>query len=112
MIVLQKNKNIHWLGEVSDIKKLWEDTNIAILPSRREGLPKSLLEAASVGRAIIATDVPGCREIAIDKVNAITVPLDNVAELTNAIIYLASNDKIRKNRDWENMSGRAISYEE
>tara|TARA_B100001059_G_C17814757_1_gene574454 strand:- start:1053 stop:2189 length:1137 start_codon:yes stop_codon:yes gene_type:complete len=93
---LEKNKNIHWLGEVSDIKKLWEDTNIAILPSRREGLPKSLLEAASVGRAIIATDVPGCREIAIDKVNAITVPLDNVAELTNAIIYLASNDKIRK----------------
>ena len=59
-------------------------------------MPKSLLEAASVGRAIIATDVPGCREMAIDKVNAITVPLDNVAELTNAIIYLASNDKIRK----------------
>jgi len=93
---LEKNKNISWLGEVTDIKKLWENTNIAILPSRREGLPKSLLEAAAIGRSIIATDVPGCREIAINKVNAITVPLDNSDKLAKAIIYLAKNDKVRK----------------
>ena len=93
---LSKNKNISWLGEVSDIKKLWKKSHIAILPSRREGLPKSLLEAAASGKAIIATDVPGCREIAINNVNAITVPLDNVVKLAEAIEYLAKNHKIRK----------------
>ena len=93
---LSKNKNISWLGEVSDIKKLWKKSHIAILPSRREGLPKSLLEAAASGKAIIATDVPGCREIAINNVNAITVPLDNAVELAKAIEYLSKNHKIRK----------------
>ena len=93
---LSKNKNITWLGEVSDIKKLWKRSHIAILPSRREGLPKSLLEAAASGKAIIATDVPGCREIAINNVNAITVPLDNVVKLAKAIEYLSKNHKVRK----------------
>ena len=93
---LSKNNNISWLGEVSNIKELWKNSHIAILPSRREGLPKSLLEAAASGRAIIATDVPGCREIAINNFNAKTVPMDNEIELTNAIIYLAKNHKTRK----------------
>ena len=93
---LKKNNNISWLGEVNNIKKLWEKSHIAILPSRREGLPKSLLEAAASGRAIIATDVAGCREIAINNYNAITVKLDNVDELAAAIKYLATNHEIRK----------------
>jgi glycosyltransferase involved in cell wall biosynthesis len=93
---LSKNKNITWLGEVSDIKQLWKKSHIAILPSRREGLPKSLLEAAASGKAIIATDVPGCREIAINNFNAITVPPDNVIKLAKAIEHLSKNHKIRK----------------
>ena len=93
---LKKNKNISWLGEVKNIKKLWEKSHIAILLSKREGLPKSLLEAAASGRAIIATDVAGCREIAINNYNAITVKLDNVDELAAAIRYLATNHGIRK----------------
>ena len=56
----------------------------------------SLLEAAASGKAIIATDVPGCREIAINNINAITVPLDNTIKLTEAIIYLSKNNEIRK----------------
>ena len=56
----------------------------------------SLMEAAASGRAIISTDVPGCREIAINKVNAILVPTDNVIELSRAIIYLSLNHEIRK----------------
>ena len=46
--------------------------HFAVLASRREGLPKSLLEAAACGRAMVATDAPGCREIAIDGVTALT----------------------------------------
>jgi len=93
---LIQNKNIIWLGEVKDIKSLWKKSHIAVLPSRREGLPMSLLEAAASGKAIIATDVPGCREIAINNINAITVPLDNTIKLTEAIIYLSKNNEIRK----------------
>ena len=94
--VLKDNKQIIWLGNVKNIKKLWKKSHIAILPSRREGLPKSLLEAAASGKPIIATDVPGCREIAINNFNAITVPLDDANELAEAIIYLAKNHKVRK----------------
>ena len=54
---------ITWLGHVDDISALWARAHIAVLPSRREGLPKSLLEAAACGRPMIATDVPGCREV-------------------------------------------------
>jgi glycosyltransferase involved in cell wall biosynthesis len=93
---LKKNKNVSWLGNINNIKELWNKSHIAILPSRREGLPKSLLEAAASGKPIIATDVPGCREIAINNFNALTVPLDNADELAEAIKYLASNHMVRK----------------
>ena len=84
------------LGEISDVREIWKQSHIAILPSKREGLPKSLLEAASAGRPIIATDVPGCREIAKNGENAVTVKVNNVEELYNAIIYLSENHKMRK----------------
>ena len=93
---VKENKNISWLGNIKNIKKLWNKSHIAILPSRREGLPKSLLEAAACGKPIIATDVPGCREIAINNFNAITVELDNADDLAEAIKYLASNHMVRR----------------
>ena len=73
------------LGHVADIREVWAAAHIAVLPSRREGLPKSLLEAAACGRAIVATDVPGCRVIARDGVNALLVPPDDPAALADAI---------------------------
>ena len=69
--------NLQLLGHVDDIRNVWTQAHVAVLPSRREGLPKSLLEAAACGRPLIATDVPGCREIARDGVNALLVPWDN-----------------------------------
>ena len=65
--------------------------NFAVLASRREGLPKSLLEAAACGRAMVATDAPGCREIAIDGVTALTVPVDDAAALADAMEKLAGD---------------------
>jgi glycosyltransferase involved in cell wall biosynthesis len=66
------------------------------LPSRREGLPKSLLEAAAFGRPIVATDVPGCREIARPGVNAILVPPDDAEALAKAVGSLASDKDLRR----------------
>ena len=69
-----REPGITWLGHVEDISALWARAQIAVLPSRREGLPKSLLEAAACGRPMIATDVPGCREIVIPAKPACSSP--------------------------------------
>lgn len=82
-------------GHVDDIRGIWAESHIAVLPSRREGLPKSLLEAAACGRPIVATDVPGCREIARSNVNALLVPADDAAALAEAIDRLAGDANMR-----------------
>jgi len=87
---------ITWLGEVDDIRTLWSAAHIAVLPSRREGLPMSLLEAAAMGRPLIATDVPGCREIARDGVNALLVPPDDSSALAAALERLADDAELRR----------------
>lgn len=87
---------IEWLGHVPDIRTVWARANFAVLASRREGLPKSLLEAAACGRAMVATDAPGCREIAIEGVTALTVPVDNADALAKAMERLASDADLRK----------------
>jgi glycosyltransferase involved in cell wall biosynthesis len=84
------------LGFVDDISTVWARAHIAVLPSRREGLPKSLLEAAACGRAIVATDVPGCREIARPGVNALLVPADDAAALADAVTTLARDPQLRQ----------------
>jgi glycosyltransferase involved in cell wall biosynthesis len=87
---------IEVLGQVADIRAVWSAAHIAVLPSRREGLPKCLLEAAACGRAIVATDVPGCREIAHAGHNALLVPPDDPIALADAIEQLASDSDMRR----------------
>jgi glycosyltransferase involved in cell wall biosynthesis len=84
------------LGHVTDIGEVWKAAHIAVLPSRREGLPKSLLEAAACGRPIVATDVPGCREIARQDRNALLVPPDDAEALADAIGRLAGDASLRR----------------
>jgi glycosyltransferase involved in cell wall biosynthesis len=87
--------NLQLLGQVEDIRTVWARAHVAILPSRREGLPKSLLEAAACGRPLIATDVPGCREIARDGVNALLIPTDDAGALAQAIETLLKDQSLR-----------------
>jgi glycosyltransferase involved in cell wall biosynthesis len=87
--------NLRLLGHVEDIRSIWAQAHVAALPSRREGLPKSLLEAAACGRPLIATDVPGCREVARNGVNAILVPMDDADALANAIEILRKDPALR-----------------
>jgi glycosyltransferase involved in cell wall biosynthesis len=88
--------NVHWLGYVEDIRSLWGCAHIAVLPSHREGLPLSLLEAAACGRPLVATDVPGCRAIARAESNAILVPVGSVEALAQAIERLALDPELRR----------------
>jgi glycosyltransferase involved in cell wall biosynthesis len=87
---------IHWLGHVADIREVWKRAHFAVLASRREGLPKSLLEAAACGRPMVATDAPGCREIAIEGETALTVPVNDAAALADAMAKLAADADLRR----------------
>jgi glycosyltransferase involved in cell wall biosynthesis len=92
---LNREPGIKWLGQVSDIGALWARAHIAVLPSRREGLPKSLLEAAACGRPMVATDVPGCREIVLHGETGLLVPHDDAEALAAAIEKLAASAELR-----------------
>jgi glycosyltransferase involved in cell wall biosynthesis len=92
----RKIPNIQLLGHVEDIRSVWAAAHIAVLPSRREGLPKSLLEAAACGRPIVASDVPGCRVIARAGINALLAPPDDAAALAAAIDQLARDPAMRR----------------
>jgi glycosyltransferase involved in cell wall biosynthesis len=87
---------IEILGHVEGIQRVWERAHLAVLPSRREGLPVGLLEAAAFGRPIVATDVPGCREIARHGANAFLVPPDDPSALAGALAVLARDPELRR----------------
>jgi glycosyltransferase involved in cell wall biosynthesis len=78
----------NWLGHVDDMPGLLAGADIVALPSYREGLPKSLIEAAACGRPLVATDVPGCREVVTDGVDGLVVPARDAAALARAIARL------------------------
>jgi len=86
---------VEWQGRRSDIKNVWAESHIAVLPSYREGLPKSLLEAAASGRPMVATDVPGCRSVVINGETGLLVPEKNAEELADAIETLINNKELR-----------------
>lgn len=82
-------------GQVDDVRPFIEGSNIVVLPSYREGLPKALLEGAAVGRALVATDVPGCREVVVHGKNGLLVPPRNAYALADALQHLATRPKLR-----------------
>ena len=92
----KRRPGVTLLGHVNDVREVWAKAHIAVLPSRREGLPKSLLEAASCGRPMIASDVPGCREIARHGVNGLLVPADDAPALAAATEQLARDPALRR----------------
>lgn len=88
-------KNLHFHGAQTNIPKYIKDSHIIVLPSYREGLPKVLCEAAACGRAVITTDVPGCRD-AINQNTGVLVPVKKACNLANSILQLSSDHNFRK----------------
>ena len=82
---------IQYPGHVSNIKDWIADSHVFILPSYREGVPRSTQEAMATGRAIITTDVPGCRETVINTKNGFIVPKWNPEALAKKMIYFIEN---------------------
>jgi glycosyltransferase involved in cell wall biosynthesis len=80
---------VEWVGHVDDMPKLFGSADIVVLPSYyREGVPKSLIEAAACGRALITADAPGCREVVTDGVEGLLVPPRDSDALAMAIARL------------------------
>ena len=77
--------NVTLLGHVQDMPALMATADVVVLPSYREGVPRSLIEAAAAGLPIVTTDAPGCREVVEDGVNGILVPVRDGAALAAAI---------------------------
>lgn len=86
---------VTWLGEQHDINGLYRDSHIAVLPSYREGLPKSLIEAAACGRAVVTTDVPGCRDAIEPGLTGLLVPARDAKALCEAVQRLAGDTELR-----------------
>lgn len=76
---------IEFLGKLSDVRPAIADCAVYVLPSYREGTPRTVLEAMSMGRPIITTDAPGCRETVVDGDNGFLVPVKAVGELVTAM---------------------------
>ncbi|MBN2570043.1 MAG: glycosyltransferase family 4 protein [Deltaproteobacteria bacterium] len=87
---------VEWWGYKVDMPKILSEAHIVALPTTYgEGVPKVLIEAASCGRAIVATDVPGCREIVRHNENGFLVPSHDPKALADAIKFLIENPEIR-----------------
>ncbi|MEJ2721088.1 MAG: glycosyltransferase family 4 protein [bacterium] len=88
---------VEWLGYRADIEEVWRGSTIAVLPTTYgEGVPKALIEAAACGRPIIATDVPGCREIVIHGETGLLVPTGDTGALVEAIRRLVEDPALRR----------------
>ena len=86
---------IIWVGHKKSMVDVFSNAHIVCLPSYREGLPKVLLEAAASARPIVATDVPGCREIVIHDYNGYLVPAKNFHMLAYYLKKLINNKNLR-----------------
>jgi glycosyltransferase involved in cell wall biosynthesis len=84
----QDEADIEYLGHVADMPRLLAEIDVAVLPSYREGVPRSLLEAAACGLPIVTTDVPGCREVVRHGRNGLLVPARDPAALAAAIRFM------------------------
>lgn len=99
---------VQLLGYQKNIGKHYSEANIICLPSYREGLPKSLVEAAACGRPVVTTDVPGCRDAITPEKTGFLVPVKNATALADAIEILIQDANLRKSMG---QAGRALAEE-
>jgi glycosyltransferase involved in cell wall biosynthesis len=85
-----------YMGFTRDVAAIWRTSDIFVLPARsREGMPRALLEAAASARAVIVTDVPGCRHFVRDGIEGLIVPPGDAIALANALERLVNDEDLR-----------------
>ena len=91
----KQGRAVECLGQQQEIHAILPHASVVCLPSYREGLPKSLLEALACGRPCVTTDTPGCREVVTDGLNGFLVPVKNAERLAEALETLIRNPFLR-----------------
>lgn len=86
---------VDWLGHVDDMPALLQSVDVVVLPSYREGLPKSLIEAAACGLPLVTCDTPGCREVVADGIDGLLVPPRDANALARALRSLLDDSALR-----------------
>lgn len=86
---------IEFLGELTDVRPAIRQASVYVLPSYREGTPRSVLEAMAMGRPVVTTDAPGCRETVVDGESGLLVPVRDVDALATAMEQLGGNAALR-----------------
>ena len=89
-----KAGTIDFLGKLADVKPAITNSSVYVLPSYREGTPRTVLEAMAMGRPVITTDAPGCRETLVDGYNGFLVPVKDVNGLVAAILRFIESPEI------------------
>lgn len=92
---LERDYGVEWLGQRDDMHKLLADVHVFVMPSYREGLPKVLLEAAAAGRAAIASNIAGCREVVTNEVSGLIVSPRDAVSLSEAMLRLGRDADLR-----------------
>jgi glycosyltransferase involved in cell wall biosynthesis len=92
----QADGTIVYHGEARDVRPFLRRCTVFVLPSYREGLPRTVIEAMAIGRAIITTDAPGCRDTVVDGENGFLVPIKNVEMLANAMEKLITDPSMAR----------------
>lgn len=87
---------VEWLGNVSDVRKLYANSHVVCLPSYGEALPEVLLEAAACGRPVVTTGVKGCRDVVVEQETGLLVPPRNTEKLATALRSLIQNPGLRE----------------
>lgn len=87
---------INWIRELSDVRPAIKSCHVYVLPSYREGMPRTVLEAMSMGRPIITTDAPGCRQAVAHGKNGFLVPVADSFELQDAMLHFLEKPKLIK----------------
>jgi glycosyltransferase involved in cell wall biosynthesis len=83
-----EHPGIEWLGPSDSMEKIYSAVDCVVLPSYREGMPRSLLEAGAMGLPVVATDVPGCRNIVKDGFNGLLCEARNTESLQTALLRM------------------------
>ncbi|PIC67979.1 glycosyltransferase [Sporosarcina sp. P16a] len=102
---------VEYFGEQDDVRPYISQCSVYVLPSYHEGTPKTVLEAMAMGRAIITSDAPGCRETVTDSVNGYLVPVHDVQGLINKMEYMASNPEVCKSMGIESLQIAESKYD-
>jgi glycosyltransferase involved in cell wall biosynthesis len=89
---------IKYLGETKDIRPFIGNSDVVVLPSYREGMPRTLLEASAMSKPTIGTNVPGCKDAIDDKINGLLCEVKNVTDLANKMKYILDLTEEERNK--------------